>query len=249
MSDMHGDLPVIDESCDVVCICGDIVPLYMQRNIPQSVKWLKECFRNWCINLDCKKVVFIAGNHDFVFEVIHKDWLEARTPKDPNEPHWRKVDAPVDDCSNMSLGEYMSTVLEFPEKIVYLQDSMIEIDGKTFYGTPYIPELSGWAFYRPSDKLDELFRLIPEKLDVLLTHSPGKFVNDTGVSLDYTSRPEYGSAELTKNVQDKEIGLWLCGHVHSGNHKVEKYGDITTANVSIKNERYEVRYEPLVIEI
>ena len=94
-----------------------------------------------------------------------------------------------------------------------------------------------------------MFRLIPDSVDVLLTHSPGKFVNDTGVSLEKYDRPEYGSSILTKCVQDKIIGLWLCGHVHSGNHHVEKYGSGLTANVSIKNERYDIAYEPLVIEI
>ena len=31
ISDIHGDLPIIDP-CDVLCICGDIVPLEIQRN-------------------------------------------------------------------------------------------------------------------------------------------------------------------------------------------------------------------------
>lgn len=35
-SDLHGILPKIEEPCTAVLICGDIMPLRMQRNIPQS---------------------------------------------------------------------------------------------------------------------------------------------------------------------------------------------------------------------
>ena len=46
-SDLHGILPKIEEPCEVVLICGDIMPLRMQRNIPQSEKWLKTTFAEW----------------------------------------------------------------------------------------------------------------------------------------------------------------------------------------------------------
>ena len=53
LSDLHGILPEIKEECNVYLICGDIVPLKMQRNIPQSEKWLKTEFAEWIINLQC----------------------------------------------------------------------------------------------------------------------------------------------------------------------------------------------------
>ena len=248
LSDMHGDLPEIDQACDVVCICGDVIPLMIQRNIPQSIKWMREDFRKWCDGIDCEKIIIIAGNHDFVFEYVFNDWTNSQNI-DPNIPRWRTVGGDDEKYKNITLADYVADVFGFSEKMVYLHDNSIEIEGKVFYGTPYIPELYGWAFYRNDEELEALFRLIPDSVDVLLTHSPGKFVNDTGVSLEKYDRPEYGSSILTKCVQDKIIGLWLCGHVHSGNHHVEKYGSGLTANVSIKNERYDIAYEPLVIEI
>ena len=45
----------------------------MQRNKPQCEKWLKTVFADWIKSLPCKKVVFTAGNHDFVFE--NRDFL------------------------------------------------------------------------------------------------------------------------------------------------------------------------------
>ena len=73
ISDLHGFLIDYIEPCELVLICGDIVPLYMQRNKPQCEKWLKTVFADWIKSLPCKKVVFTAGNHDFVFE--NRDFL------------------------------------------------------------------------------------------------------------------------------------------------------------------------------
>lgn len=63
-SDLHGNLPIIQE-CEVLLLCGDIVPLYMQRNIPQSEKWLKTEFAEWVVGLPCKVVYMVGGNHEF----------------------------------------------------------------------------------------------------------------------------------------------------------------------------------------
>ena len=38
MSDLHGELPDAHEVAEITLICGDIIPLRMQRNIPQSQK-------------------------------------------------------------------------------------------------------------------------------------------------------------------------------------------------------------------
>ena len=137
----------------------------------------------------------------------------------------------------------------FTGKIVYLQDTSYEYNGVTFYGTPHIPVLSDWAFYKSSEDLKEIFSEIPDRVDVLLTHSPGKFVNDTGVSLQLSNKPEYGSIELTEAVQNKLIRYWFVGHIHSGNHKIEDYIGMKVANVSLKDENYRIAYEPLTIEI
>lgn len=65
MSDLHGTLlPVEDiEPCELVCICGDIVPLKIQANNRKTKSWLRNKFKTWCESLPCDKVVFIAGNH------------------------------------------------------------------------------------------------------------------------------------------------------------------------------------------
>lgn len=238
ISDIHGDLPIIDP-CDVLCICGDIVPLEIQRNYTKSVAWLAGRFVNWCENIECEKVIIIAGNHDFVFQMMYNDYME-----NCGTPRWSNHKLQYEDFTELVMSN-----LDFPEKIVYLQDTSYEYNGVTFYGTPHIPVLSNWAFYKSSEGLKESFAEIPDKVDILLTHSPGKFVNDTGVSLQHSNRPEYGSIELTEAIQNKLIRYWFVGHIHSGNHHLENYNGIQVANVSMKDENYRITYEPLTIEI
>lgn len=67
ISDIHGYLPEL-EPCDVVCICGDIIPLEMQRDIFQSWWWFNNPFREWTESLECEKVILIGGNHDFFLD-------------------------------------------------------------------------------------------------------------------------------------------------------------------------------------
>lgn len=72
MSDMHGQYDFEVKPCDMVLICGDIVPLRIQNYSKDSEEWFKTFFIPWCNNLPCEKVVFIAGNHDFLFQ-RHED--------------------------------------------------------------------------------------------------------------------------------------------------------------------------------
>ena len=112
ISDIHGDLPIIDP-CDVLCICGDIVPLEIQRNYTKSVAWLAGRFVNWCEELDCEKVIIIAGNHDFVFQSMFNDYIEK-----VGTLRWSNHKSQYEDFTDM-----VEDNLDFPGKIVYLQDT------------------------------------------------------------------------------------------------------------------------------
>jgi Icc-related predicted phosphoesterase len=64
LSDLHGFLIDDIEECDLVLICGDSVALTHQRGFTKAFKWYKNKFKPWAESLPCKKVLFIAGNHD-----------------------------------------------------------------------------------------------------------------------------------------------------------------------------------------
>ena len=244
LSDIHGYLPEINEQVDIVIIPGDIVDLYYQNSTNKSIAWFSREFVPWALNLKCERVIIIAGNHDFFFQRIVENYYRNRVVM---------YDDPKDQINYIE--SYSATVVSdeliLPKKIVYLQDTSYKFGGKTFYGTPWCPELSRWAFYKSSDDLREAFSRIPEGIDVLITHSPGKHVNDTGVSLQKYDRPEYGSAELTNAIDNlkNKPKWWFVGHIHSGNHTVTNYKGINVVNVSIKDESYDPVYGYNIYEI
>lgn len=117
MSDIHGYLPDNIEECDIVCICGDIMPLESQRNCTDSFMWLKGYFFPWVNNLPCEKVFLIGGNHDFLI-----GWMDTKAVN-------RLV---RENCY---------------DKLVYLNNSSTDYDGIHIHGCPNVENLEGWAFY------------------------------------------------------------------------------------------------------
>lgn len=65
-ADLHGYLPEIPP-CDLFLIGGDVCPMWDHDQDFQAY-WLDYDFRNWLKNIPARKIVGIAGNHDFVFD-------------------------------------------------------------------------------------------------------------------------------------------------------------------------------------
>jgi Calcineurin-like phosphoesterase len=56
---------------------------------------------------------------------------------------------------------------------VYLENIGIMIDGLTFWGSTYTPEFLNWAFMYPrGTSAQRYWNLIPDNLNVLITHGP-----------------------------------------------------------------------------
>lgn len=91
--------------------------------------------------------------------------------------------------------------------VVLLIDEMIEVNGLKIYGTPWSPEFNNWAFMEKEENLKKIFKVIPNNLDILITHTPPKGICDPN---------GYGSEELRKAVVDKKPKLHIFGHAHEG---------------------------------
>lgn len=142
ISDIHGNLIENIPKCDILCICGDIIPLNIQRDLSQSKHWWRNRFVNWVKKLPCKKVIVIPGNHDFYLEDVY------------NKNEWQLHKEHLLELSN--------------GKIEFLLDESYYYKGIHFYGTPWIEPItfqeSRWAFSNL-----EYYKYIP-KCDILLTH-------------------------------------------------------------------------------
>jgi Icc-related predicted phosphoesterase len=66
VSDLHGTLPDIPV-CDLLLIAGDVCPV-TNHDLQFQVQWLLGDFRRWLKDLPARKIVMVAGNHDFAFE-------------------------------------------------------------------------------------------------------------------------------------------------------------------------------------
>jgi hypothetical protein len=233
LSDLHGYLPKPEQvpECDVVTISGDFVPLEYQNDDCKSIAWFCLEFVPWTDKLPCKKVVLVAGNHDFFMEHIMLGPVR--------EDGSRK-------CRSAS--EVLSKLLpdhhKGQHKIVYLRDNSWEFEGKRFYGTPWTTGLPGWAFACTEEEFAEHLKQMPKKLDVLLTHAPASMyemgtVHQHGA---YNNGANHGSEALDRILGEREIGHTFCGHVHTGMHKPFQYKtNCWIANVSVKDEDYKVQ--------
>lgn len=146
ISDLHGNLINIPK-CDVLCIAGDVITLNAQRIFDASEYWWKNRFIPWVMQLPCKKVLVVPGNHDIYLENLY------------TTNRWEEF------C------DYMTINTE--EKLHFLIDQLFEYEGIKFYGTPWINPIdfqrNKWAFENYDFNDDNPYSKIPE-CDVLITH-------------------------------------------------------------------------------
>lgn len=226
ISDLHGNLITNIEPCELLLICGDIMPLYMQRNKPQCESWLLNEFSTWIKELPCEKVIFIAGNHDFVFENRDFLWIN-RFVKFPTEG-----------------------------KAAYLENSFFDYlsnEGKIYriFGTPACKIFGNWAFMYDSDTLMKKYLEMPNNCDIVISHDAPD-LNNCGLIPPgrYNQVPvNAGNPWLADVIKDTKPRYAFCGHIHEGNHWLEDAGDTKTANVSILDDSYSITYEPLYCDI
>ena len=222
MSDLHGYLPEIN-ACELVLICGDIVPLSAQGSSRYTSRWYKRAFKTWAESLPCDKVIFIAGNHELHF---------------PNHYEYYKKMFP-----NNSKVTYLCH-----EEYTYLGS-----DGKEYriFGTPYCQEFGNWAFMLLDSELREKYSEIPENLDILLTHDQCYGYGDILLQKDcpWATGEHIGNKPLTEAVLEKQPKYLFTAHLHSVDHNCVMINQTKRYNVSLKDESYQAVYSPLYLEI
>ena len=184
-------------------------------------------FIDWIKIQPYKYKVCIAGNHDRYCESF-----PSYTVKDMFE-------------------EY------YDEGVRYVCDEMIEIEGLKIYGTPYQPYFCNWAFNVPDEeKLYNIYKQIPEDVDILITHCPPYDILDKShVSRSFyltTGEEPLGSKELAKVLD--ELGehkprYHAFGHIHGDGGKILELNGTTYINASVCNENYSPDNKIISLEI
>ena len=225
ISDMHGKLDFNIEKCDILCICGDIVPLSLQTMYADCLGWIVDTFIPWCEKQPCDKVFLIAGNHDWIF-MWHPDEMEQLF-KD-----------------NKKIVYLMDSEAE------YVKETEDNYESVRIYGTPWCHQFYNWAFMTSDANLTKIYNKIPYKVDILLTHDCPHGTSDVILQdVPWKTDDHIGCIPLGNAVDEKKPRLQLCGHLHSCSHEPQQRGDTTVINVSMVDEHYERVYEPHYIEI
>jgi Icc-related predicted phosphoesterase len=140
--------------------------------------------------------------------------------------------------------EVAALISEYPG-ITYLNDSGATIEGIKFWGSPVTPFFHNWAFNRWPDEIKPHWDMIPEEVDVLITHGPPKGI------LDYTEydRDNVGCSLLLEKVKQVKPKVHVFGHIHEARGKKE-IDDTVFINASVVTLRYELRYEmPYIVNV
>lgn len=131
-------------------------------------------FNRWFANLPHRHKIFVAGNHDWLFE------------------------------TNPATAENL-----LDAQIIYLRDSFTVIDKLKIYGAPWQPRFFDWAFnLNRGREMAEKWKLIPENVDILITHGPPNGI------LDLTPQGDFaGCEELRKKVEVIRPKAHIFGHI------------------------------------
>ena len=131
--------------------------------------------------------------------------------------------------------------------IVYLEDSGAEIGGLKIYGSPHQPRFMDWAFnHDRGEDIRRYWDLIPDGLDLLVTHGPPKGILDQTHPLHGSEH--LGCEELLGAVERAKPRHHVFGHIHGG-YGASWHVDTVFYNASVCDEAYNPRNAPLVIDL
>ncbi len=234
ISDLHGYYPEL-EGGDLLIIAGDITAR------DEIIQWGQ--FFHWLKKQPYEKKIIIAGNHD--------NFLYSGFPKTQEE---------ADD-----LKEVLSFLIEQGEMgnpdFEYLCDSGTQFEGFKVWGSPCSLKFEGinphcMAFTGTEEELAEKFALIPDNIDILITHSPPYGILDQvrirKLSGRRMEKEHVGSQSLRNQVINgrfPNLKLHIFGHIHECGGKILDTTLTKFVNASIVNEYYENVNKPIRIQL
>lgn len=97
----------------------------------------------------------------------------------------------------------------------YLEDAEVTVAGLRIWGSPWQPWFFDWAFnLQRGAELDAKWRLVPEGLDVLVTHGPPAGYGDRVAVHPVLGEDRVGCADLLRHLARARPRLNLVGHIH-----------------------------------
>ena len=228
IADLHGYYPKL-EGGDLLIIAGD---LHARESWGAYLD-----FQRWLNEQDYKEIIIVAGNHDtliqdsdVVDDLLYEhtylcdsgtefEWLETEDTK------WGPKH--LDGCRTLKL---------------------------KIWGSPWTTRFEGMnpncmAFTVDTDEeLAEKWKLIPNDIDILITHSPPYEIVDMTRDKRHVGSISLRNEIMSRIKQDGKL-LNIFGHIHEcGGLKIETENTVFI-NASHVNERYEPVNKPVRLEL
>lgn len=215
--------------CDLLIHCGDST----ERGTPA------ECFsfENWFLELPVKHKVYIAGNHDFMYQKVH---VEKFREWNGTKMYY------LEDSSVTIEGLKIYGTPWTPFFCDWAFNGLEERppEGYSYRGGPGKCEPD-----RQHPLLSERYALIPDDTQVLICHGPPR-IGELDLCPTGTNKPGlYGSSELLKRInQLDKLKLGCFGHFHSG-YGVLRHHEKILVNAALMDESYTLCRQPIVIDL
>lgn len=232
ISDLHGYLPELPGG-DLLIVAGDLTAS------DKGYQYLN--FLLWLAKQEYTKKIVVAGNHD---GLIHGGRWKICTPL-----------------------EYTND-----ERISYLQDSGTEIEYETsshplsrdtidkkikIWGMPWTPPFMDWHFMAEPELMQEKVNLIPDDVDILITHGPPFGILDECPSAFGGGKiRSHGCPLLRAKLEQSKSMLHVFGHIHEAagqtifkrpGHGSENH--TLCINAAIMDGKYRPRNKPITVEL
>lgn len=127
--------------------------------------------------------------------------------------------------------------------------------GKYFvWCSPYTPRFGeGWAYMEKRNRMDMIWSMIPEDLDILITHGPPKGILDLTRDNDSGELVQVGCKALLNTVVRTMPRIHAFGHIHDEkgilNAGVFRRGNTTFVNCAVCDNRGRVINNGFVLDV
>lgn len=181
--------------------------------------------------------VLPEDDQDVFIEKILKPWLE---------------EAPADEIV-ATWGNHDDRPFRVPFSLPWrlLRDESAVVKGLKFYGTPWCLPVGRWAWQVPEDILKYIYSLVPDDVDIFVSHTPPYGICDLVDPKPEKNRPSenVGSRELRKRIDElSQLKLLVCGHIHEARGVSGIVHNVSCVRKRLKTEsQYTLRENPWTV--